>query len=206
MKRKFFIVFILIFSLNSLFGQVYDKGLELSNKLFARSESTEFIEMFTPKSSDLFSYYKSIKGKISKSDFVNCYEIIWDFEDLFMIFLNENVSDSSEVVTDYFNQSQLFTLYISMINNENGENVAALSAILNCNSLFDDDKLNETKNYIYIFKKSYPVVVSFKKGDDNAVLANAFFLFDDRLINGSDKDIKKVLDYPFDNIIIKKIK
>lgn len=60
--------------------------------------------------------------------------------------------------------------------------------------------------YLYIFKNSYPILVSFRKGDDNAVLASAMFIFEDDLINGNEKNVKKTFSLSYMETSIKKIK
>ncbi len=203
--KKIFLFVVFSFSF-CCFGQLYDKGLEVADLVFERAECPQFVELVFGNNSEIIKLYEKDINKVSKSDVKACYEISVNIDDFINVYYESGSNDIHETVMNYFLDQFYVQLFGSLINGSKNSYILALSSVLQGSSIFDSESLTDNKMYLYIFKNSYPILVSFRKGDDNAVLASAMFIFEDDLINGNEKNVKKTFSLSYMETSIKKIK
>lgn len=195
----FSFLFILTISVYS-YGQVYEKGIEITDSLFKISGSSELLEAYVGSSSSVMDYYNDNKDNFSKSKLVECYEFSFSFEDILEMMMVEYGGNDS--LKEYFSPMRLSSIVFALFGMDSTETV--LNAIFQNTVVFDCADLKDTLSLIYIFENSYPILVTFIKGEDNAVLATANFIYKKNLINCSKKELKSTVSIPYVKTDIKK--
>lgn len=149
--------------------------------------------------SEGWNIISSEKKEFTLSKIVGCYEIKFNNELLFKTELFSETSELPEIAKKKMNSITNF--FPSIYNVRKGSQYIALGSILYSSSLFDASKVKENKVYLYIFESSYPVFVSFRKGEGKAILANSSFIFAKELINADEDGIKKTLSQ-FEHLVV----
>lgn len=188
----FTFLFFLTISVYS-YGQVYEKGIEIADSLFRISSSQDLLEIHAGSGSSVMDYYNENEQNFIKSKIVNCYEFSISFDDILEMMFS--VSDGSESVKEYFSPMKLYSIAFALFGMDSTQTV--INAIFQNTVIFDCAELKDNISLIYIFESSYPIMVTFIKGEDNAVLATANFICKDNLINCSKKELESIVDIPY---------
>lgn len=181
---------------------IYDRGLEIVQMLDEQAKDENYSKVFAGSDEITQLGQEIAKGDYSSPKAV--YEISFDDEQL-LKFVNayEDVKDFSGNLKDMM-KTRVKTSLINVINAQSGVEYVAAAGVYTANKIFVSDELNQDKIFIYMFDNTYPVSISFVKGEDNAVSANGCFIFDKDLNSMSKEDIEKSFEdkIPIDFSII----
>jgi len=191
MKKSFFIaIFVLIMgSAFTLGGKskksgektLIGQGLSLISLMNEKAGNENYVSLLYGGSDELSSLIKEIKIPDNMEDF-KAYKISGEFSAFLNAMLSgmggsfDTGSFSPQIKKD-MNQ-RLLTGFASMWNGKTaGTTALAAASILQSEKVFVSKELKEDCIYIFTFKDSYPVAVSFIQGEDNAVKAEACYIF-----------------------------
>ncbi len=91
-------------------------------------------------------------------------------------------------------QKRMYGAIATHINSKYGATCVAASSVYSAAKVFVNSSISGNKIYIYLYEESYPVMVSFDTGEDNAVTASGIFIFDDEFKNSEKQDIYELLE------------
>ena len=163
---------------------LYERGLALASEVYECAASKELLDI-------MMSGYgrEAIQNEgeaVKKSEPTACYELHPDYES-FILSVTEEEDWYKSLPSGVRKRAEqgLFSSAFNYNMSVRGVTYLALSSALTATALFDSTELQASTTYLYVFKSSYPVLVSFTKGEGNAVLANASLVFAEDLINAS---------------------
>ncbi len=113
----------------------------------------------------------------------------------------DNLSDDLKNVI----KSKLKSSFATQINSLSGAEALAASAICIATKTFVCEEMKEDTIYLYTYEDALPVVVTFIKGEDETVLANATFLFLDKALFDNQEAIEKFFKEFSHQIVIKEV-
>lgn len=163
---------------------LYERGLGLASEVYECATSKELLDI-------MMSGYgrEAIQNEgeaVKKSEPTACYELHPDYESFMsLVTEEEDWYESLPPAARKRVEQNLFSSFFNYNMNVRGATYVALGAVLTATALFDSTELQASTTYLYMFKSSYPVLVTFTKGEGNAVLANASLVFAEDLINAS---------------------
>lgn len=157
---------------------LYTKGLELVDLLHEMASSEEYITLFGIPSE---IYHE----ELANGDYENCiavYQVNISDTQLqsFMKLSGIETDNFSDNLISQITKKSYSSFIVQLVARQSGSEALAASSLITGSSLFVYEELKEPTMYIYEYKDSYPVVVSFYPGDDGAVSAGAsYFLIDE---------------------------
>lgn len=163
---------------------LYERGLGLASEIYECAASKELLDIMM---SDYgWETIQSEDEAVKKSEPTACYELHPDYESFILSVTEEEdwYKSLPSGVRKRIEQG-LFSSVFNYNMNVRGVPHLALSSALTATALFDSTELQADTTYLYVFKTSYPVLVTFIKGEGNAILANASLVFAENLINAS---------------------
>lgn len=162
---------------------LYERGLALASEVYECAASKELLGIMSGYG---WETLQSEGEAVKKSEPTVCYELRPDYES-FMSSVTEEEDWYKSLPSGVRKRAEqnLFSSFFNYNMNVRGATYVALGAVLTATALFDSTELQADTTYLYVFKSSYPVLVTFTKGEGNAVLANASFVFAEDLINAS---------------------
>ncbi|MBD5443383.1 MAG: hypothetical protein HDR34_08315 [Treponema sp.] len=163
---------------------LYERGLGLASEIYECAASKELLDIMM---SDYgWETIQSEGEAVKKSEPTACYELHPDYESFILSVTEEEdwYKSLPSGVRKRIEQG-LFSSVFNYNMNVRGVTHLALSSALTATALFDSTELQADTTYLYVFKTSYPVLVTFIKGEGNAILANASLVFAENLINAS---------------------
>lgn len=163
---------------------LYERGLGLASEIYECAASKELLDIMM---SDYgWETIQSEGEAVKKSEPTACYELHPDYESFILSVTEEEdwYKSLPSGVRKRIEQG-LFSSVFNYNMNVRGVTYLALSSALTATALFDSTELQADTTYLYVFKTSYPVLVTFIKGEGNAILANASLVFAENLINAS---------------------
>lgn len=156
---------------------LYDKGLAIVAAL-SEELNEEYVEYFT-------SYYLAqLVEELAKQDYsepVNVYELKYAKDGGLKQFLGDVIGVNDEMPEGVWERLTGFSYMANMINARKGTDYLALSSILTASELFVNETVTEDVSYIYFYEDAYPVLVSYRAGEDGAVYAVGNYIFSDEL-------------------------
>ncbi|MCM1536757.1 MAG: hypothetical protein NC126_12630 [Clostridium sp.] len=158
---------------------LYDKGLSCVTTL-SQELNEEYIGYFT-------SYeFSEIVTELAKQDYSqpeSVYELKYPDGGLKQLILSLSLGDAStDDIPDAVLEKVAGLSYLAnMINARMGTNYLALSSILSADELFVNEEVTENTAYLYFYKNAYPVMVSFRVGEDGAIHATGSYIFSDEM-------------------------
>lgn len=175
---------------------LYERGLGLAAEIYEYAASKELLDFMM--SGYGWEAIQSEGAAVKKSEPTACYELRPDYESF--------LASSAELAEWYESlppavrkraEPQLLRMF-DYNGNVRGATYLALGAVLTATALFDSTELKASTIYLYVFKSSYPVLVTFTKGEGNAVFASASLVFAEELINASAEAVTETLfTHPF---------
>ena len=163
---------------------LYERGLALASEVYECAASKELLDFMM---SDYgWETLQSEGEAVKKSEPTACYELHPDYESFILSVTEEE--DWYKYLPSGVRKRAEQGLFSSVFNynmSVRGVTYLALSSALTATALFDSSELQADTTYLYVFKTSYPVLVTFIKGEGNAILANASLVFAENLINAS---------------------
>ena len=163
---------------------LYERGLALASEVYECAASKELLDFMM---SDYgWDTLQSEGEAVKKSEPTACYELHPDYESFILSVTEEEdwYKSLPSGVRKRIEQG-LFSSVFNYNMSVRGVTYLALSSALTATALFDSSELQADTTYLYVFKTSYPVLVTFIKGEGNAILANASLVFAENLINAS---------------------
>ena len=163
---------------------LYERGLGLASEIYECAASKELLDIMM---SDYgWETLQSEGEAVKKSEPTACYELHPDYES-FILSVTEEEDWYKSLPSGVRKRTEqnLFSSFFNYNMNVRGATYLALSSALTATALFDSSELQADTTYLYVFKTSYPVLVTFIKGEGNAILANASLVFAENLINAS---------------------
>lgn len=163
---------------------LYERGLALASEVYECAASKELLDI-------MMSGYgrEAIQNEgeaVKKSEPTTCYELHPDYESFIALATEEaDWYESLSPAARKRAEQGLFSSFFNYNMSVRGVTYLALSSALTATALFDSSELQADTTYLYVFKTSYPVLVTFIKGEGNAILANASLVFAENLINAS---------------------
>lgn len=182
---------------------IYNHGLELVQELEKMSQSENYISCFFSSGKDFWSEKKD-QFKLSK--IVKCYQLDLNSENLIKMLSMMDSAEIDSVVMEMLEKKASGSFLPSMLNSRIGVIPLSLASVLTTSKIFDSSELKKNTNYIYVFENSYPIFVSFEKGEDKAVLAIANYILIDELINTDIETLKEKINFEPLGAEIKEIK
>ena len=162
---------------------LYERGLALASEVYECAASKELLGIMSGYG---WETLQSEGEAVKKSEPTVCYELRPDYES-FMSSVTEEEDWYKSLPSGVRKRAEqnLFSSFFNYNMNVRGATYVALGAVLTATALFDSTELQADTTYLYVFKTSYPVLVTFIKGEGNAILANASLVFAEHLINAS---------------------
>ena len=163
---------------------LYERGLALASEVYECAASKELLDFMM---SDYgWETLQSEGEAVKKSEPTACYELHPDYES-FILSVTEEEDWYKSLPSGVRKRAEqgLFSSVFNYNMSVRGVTYLALSSALTATALFDSSELQADTTYLYVFKTSYPVLVTFIKGEGNAILANASLVFAENLINAS---------------------
>ena len=162
---------------------LYERGLALASEVYECAASKELLGIMSGYG---WETLQSEGEAVKKSEPTACYELHPDYES-FIALATEEEDWYKSLPSGVRKRAEqnLFRSFFNYNMNARGATYVALGAVLTATALFDSTELQASTTYLYVFKSSYPVLVTFTKGEGNAVLANASLVFAEDLINTS---------------------
>ena len=162
---------------------LYERGLALASEIYECATSKELLDFMMYDTG--WETIQSEGEAVKKSEPTACYELRPDYES-FIASATEEADwyESLSPAARKRAEPQLLRVF-DYNGNVRGVTYIALGAVLTATALFDSTELKASTTYLYVFKTSYPVLVTFIKGEGNAILANASLVFAENLINAS---------------------
>lgn len=163
---------------------LYERGLALASEVYECAASKELLDI-------MMSGYgrEAIQNEgeaVKKSEPTTCYELHPDYESFMsLVTEEEDWYESLPPAARKRVEQNLFSSFFNYNMNVRGATYVALGSVLTATALFDSSELQASTTYLYVFKSSYPVLVTFTKGEGNAILASASLVFAEDLINAS---------------------
>lgn len=102
-------------------------------------------------------------------------------------------NNMSEPLKEY-TQMRLYNSIAMQVNSKYSATCVAASSAYSAGKVFVNSSISGNKIYIYLYEESYPVMVSFEPGEDNAVTASGMFIFDDEFKDSEEQDINELLE------------
>lgn len=171
---------------------LYERGLELASELYEQASSEEMVKC-------VMNHYtwETIQNEdaaLKKSELAACYELRPDYDSLMS---SEGIAELFASLPPAAKKRAKQWLHVMFLGDYNGRikgfTYAALDALFTAAALFDSSELKDSTIYFYVFKRSHPVLVTFTKGEGNAVLARASFIFEEKLFDASAKTVAEIL-------------
>ena len=162
---------------------LYERGLALASEVYECAASKELLGIMSGYG---WETLQSEGEAVKKSEPTVCYELRPDYES-FMSSVTEEEDWYKSLPSGVRKRAEqgLFSSVFNYNMSVRGVPHLALSSALTATALFDSSELQASTTYLYVFKSSYPVLVTFTKGEGNAVLASASLVFAEDLINAS---------------------
>lgn len=157
---------------------LYDKGLACAATL-SEELTQEYVGYFSP-SPELIEIVEEL-AKQDYSELESVYELKYPdggLEQLLTFIIGASFADAPNTVLQ---RAAGFSYMANMINARLGVNYLALSSILSAQELFVNEAVTEDTAYLYFYRDAYPVMVSFRVGEDGAIYATGTYLFDDEM-------------------------
>lgn len=157
---------------------LYDKGLSCVATLSEELDD-EYVRYFSP-----YPELTEMVKELAKQDYSepeSVYELKYPdggLEQLLIYLLGSSVKGAPDTVLQ---RASVFSYLANMINARLGADYVALSSILSVNQLFVNEAVTEDAAYLYFYKDAYPVMVSFRVGEDGAIQATGTYLFIDEM-------------------------
>ena len=163
---------------------LYERGLALASEVYECAASKELLDFMM---SDYgWETLQSEGEAVKKSEPTACYELRPDYESFIALATEEaDWYESLSPAARKRAEQNLFSSFFNYNMNVRGATYVALGSVLTATALFDSSELQASTTYLYVFKSSFPILVTFTKGEGNAVLANASLVFAENLINAS---------------------
>ena len=163
---------------------LYEQGLSLAALMREKANSSDYRAILLGANGDLDEKVRELgAGDVSKPTAV--YRLSGDFfflVDMMGAEVSESVNLSPALKRDI--AERLISGFAVMWTGKmTGALSVAAASVLQSQSTFVSDELSENCAYIYTFAESYPVAVSFTKGDGGAVLANASYVVDEDFVS-----------------------
>ncbi|MDE7139635.1 MAG: hypothetical protein K2M90_01500 [Treponemataceae bacterium] len=163
---------------------LYERGLALASEVYECAASKELLDFMMYDTG--WETIQSEGEAVKESEPTACYELRPDYESFIALATEE--ADWYESLSPAARKRAEQNLPSSIFNyngNVRGVTYLVLGTVLTATALFDSIELQASTTYLYVFKSSYPVLVTFTKGEGNAILANASLVFAENLINAS---------------------
>lgn len=172
------------------------QSLSLISLMNEKASSENYVSFLYGGSDELFSTIKEIKIPDNNEDY-QVYKIGGDFSNFLNAMLSslggsfDTGSFSPQIKKD-INQ-RFLSGFASMWNGKTaGPTALAAASILQSEKVFVSKELKEDCVYIFSFKDSYPIAVSFLQGEDNAIKADACYIFDKNFVSTFTKFIAEM--------------
>ena len=176
---------------------LYERGLALASEVYECAASKELLGIMSGYG---WETLQSEGEAVKKSEPTVCYELRPDYES-FMSSVTEEEDWYKSLPSGVRKRAEqgLFSSVFNYNMSVRGVPHLALSSALTATALFDSTELQADTTYLYVFKTSYPVLVTFIKGEGNAILANASLVFAENLINASSAETitETLFTHPF---------
>ena len=177
---------------------LYERGLALASEVYECAASKELLDFMMYDTG--WETIQSEGETVKKSEPTACYELRPDYESFIASATEE--ADWYESLPSAARKRAEQNLPSSIFNyngNVRGVTYLVLGTVLTATALFDSIELQASTTYLYVFKSSYPVLVTFTKGEGNAVLASASLVFAEDLINASSAETitETLFTHPF---------
>lgn len=185
---------------------LYTQGLEMVYLIEEMAKSDTYIAMFSGNP-QIAEKLKDVQdGNYTKTKAVYSIDFKSNSFESIMGILSEianfdNLSDDLKNVI----KSKLKSSFATQINALSGAEVVAASAICTATKTFVCEELKDDIIYLYTYENALPVMVTFIKGEDEAVLANATFLFLNEALFNKQEDIEKFFKEFSTKIVIKEV-
>lgn len=159
---------------------LYDKGLSCVATL-SEELNEEYIGYFSS-----YSELSEIVKELAKQDYSkpeSVYELKYPDGGLkqFLISISIGNISTDDIPDMILERAAGFSYLANMINARMGTEYLAISSILSAEELFVNEAVAENAAYLYFYKDAYPVMVSFRVGEDGAIHAAGTYLFSDAL-------------------------
>ncbi len=170
---------------------LYEQGLELISLMKEMVENEAYSSMYTGNDEMLEMILNIGKGDYSKEKSV--YRIAIDEEE-FQSMPETSImfEGMSERVKEYV-IARAYAGIPSRINSTVSSNALAIASICNAGKSFVSDEIDGNSIYLYIYENAMPVMVTFIEGEDGAVSASGYFIFNEEFSNDNIDEMKQLL-------------
>ena len=174
-----------------------EQGLSLIYLMKEKAGNEKYLSLIMGANDDMLGKIREIsKGDITKP--LEVYRIGGDFSEFLQQVIGMAMKgDCSSSLRDDINKSFLSSFASMWSGRTNGAMGLAAMSVLQTQTVFDSDEIKEDCIYVYVFHDSYPVAVSFLRGEGKAVRASAGYVLDkdfplslDIMLNEKDMGIK----------------
>ncbi len=186
---KVFLILSAIFLCCSCTGEksLVEQGSNLAEMVSQAAGSKEYVEVFFSEWSEIQKRQESFDS----SSPTGVYRLLIKQEVLPVL---NGLKDAEKIPKVLGNNIRLLgtdNIAISLITFKGSPRDYAISEVLSAESVFDSSQLKENTAYIYTYKKSYPIMVSFVKGQGKAVYAKARYLIVPQLLAAEELELRK---------------
>lgn len=187
-KRSIMVVAILSLALSATgcgaekkeFPSLYDKGISCVATL-SEELNEEYVGYFSS-----YSGLAEIVKELAKQDYSepeSVYELKYPDGGLkqFVLSLSLGSMSTDDIPDTVLERAAGFSYLPNMLNARMGTEYLAISSILSAEELFVNEAVTENVAYLYFYKDAYPVMVSFRVGEDGAIYAVGTYIFSDEM-------------------------
>ncbi|MBQ9747456.1 MAG: hypothetical protein IJV98_01610 [Clostridia bacterium] len=158
-----------------------DCGQQVILRMDALADAEAYTEQFTPLSPNAASYTDAVRAQ----DFSTPNEIYRIcLNDALALYGLQDAASLSETVRDKMTASAYASI-ASKLNSMIGTDAMIAASVCSDTMAFVCDTLTEHTAYLYVYENGHDVVVSFRVGEDGAVMATAQVLFDEEGAGGN---------------------
>jgi len=183
---------------------LYTHGLQVVDQMIEKT-NRDYLEVFVSANQEITDYLSIIRERNYRRPEA-VYEFKLSTEAIDTVLESDEFKDYIDDIPDSLIEDiipRLSTTYVTQLNAQHGSAALAAASVCSSSVLFVDKTLEQSTTYIYVYKDSPAVVVTFTPGEDGAVLATGNFLLNTSQLDVSSKrDFERSLDdlIPVDDI------
>ncbi len=193
MKKRFVIAAVLALSLLATgcgreTKSLYEHGLDLVAQLEEMAGSEDYISLYTGDSN-----IREILAAAGEGDYTEpkeVYEITISPDTVAAMAEIASLDSLSEGLKNRIT-SQTHTVIATQINAQGGSTMLAASSVCTAGKTFVHAGTAENTMYLYTYENGTPAMVAFTPGEDGAVAASGWFIFQEDFPTGTAEELKQ---------------
>lgn len=174
----------------------YKKGLEMVGLMDEMIHSDKYVSIMSGGGEIAEKADEIAKGKYGSPSQVFCLSSFSKDTMISTIGGENAVKGFSDELMDYVNHRMIGGV-ISQINAQEGAMALATSSVSSISKAFVCNDIKDDCIYLYVYKNSYPVGVTFTVGENGAVNATGYYILNEEIKSADEKDVQQLIEDAF---------